>query len=356
MDHYKTIQQFSGTAREFLGIDPGLAVVAAARDPCIYEYQGALRQSTDEWASTATASGSKAITPEDYIATAAALQPDVLVTLSDEVPCDSKRERAVASVDRTLQWLPRCLRAVASITPAVPSLAIFASVQGAQFPDQRRRCAEGLAAHTETVAGICVGGLGTGESPQLRQELISEILACISPEKPRMVASIGSPEGVIDAIGQGIDLFDVSYIADVTSGGYALTFPVSPEEEEKMAATAAHSHSISLKPNGQYEPAELGSDDSKINLWASGYSTDARPFVDGCMCLACTAHTRAYVHHLLESHEMTAQVLLEAHNTAHYLRFFAALRCAIAAGKFREYVAWVADRKQRWHMGLPGIL
>ena len=35
------------------------------------------------------------------------------------------------------------------------------------------------------------------------------------------------------------------------------------------------------------------------------------PLVDGCECFTCKKHHRAYIHHLLKCHEMTAWVLLQ---------------------------------------------
>ncbi|VAI37964.1 unnamed protein product [Triticum turgidum subsp. durum] len=54
----------------------------------------------------------------------------------------------------------------------------------------------------------------------------------------------------------------------------------------------------------------------------------------GCTCFTCQNHTRAYLNHLINVHEMLAQILLEIHNTHHYLRFFRSIREAIKAGEF----------------------
>ncbi len=40
-------------------------------------------------------------------------------------------------------------------------------------------------------------------------------------------------------------------------------------------------------------------------------------------------------------------MLLEAHNTLHYLRFFAAIRASLAAGTFAAYRDWFLQRRQR---------
>lgn len=45
------LRGFSGGARRFLALDGGHVLVATARDPAIYEYAGAMRQATNEWAS-----------------------------------------------------------------------------------------------------------------------------------------------------------------------------------------------------------------------------------------------------------------------------------------------------------------
>ena len=133
---------------------------------------------------------------------------------------------------------------------------------------------------------------------------------------------------------QGIDLFDGAYVVDVTTGGYALTFPVTPEEEaerqqqqrqqqqqkqqqgaaaggppQQQAVTAVALAGAVLGGSGRQPPAdECGTDDSKLNLWALAYRADKRPLLPGCACFTCGSHTRAYVHHLLQAHEMTAQV------------------------------------------------
>ncbi len=76
---------------------------------------------------------------------------------------------------------------------------------------------------------------------------------------------------------------------------------------------------------------------SVVNLWSRAYAEDRRPLVEGCGCFACQGYTRAYVHHLLETHEMLAGVLLEMHNTYHWLRFMEAMRRAIVEGRFEKW-------------------
>lgn len=338
-----TIKNFPGSARAYLAIDPDFSIVAASRDPCFYEFQGPLRQATDNNVSVSSHEGAVTVTPEQYVSTALALESDLVIALSDEIPNDAKRTRALAAVKRTTNWLTRCLDIIrASSKPS----AVFGCVQGAQYLDYRETCAMGVKAAMPSLAGICVGGLGTGESPQQRAEIIELVLKDVPADKARMISSVGTPEEVLAAVSQGIDIFDLSYIADLTAGGYALNFPTNPEEEDADSSGAEFDADSA---------AVAGCDDTKMNLWGAVYRTDARALVPGCKCLACASHTRAYIHHLLQSHEMTAQVLLEAHNTAHYLKFFGAVRKAIAEGRFQEYRDWMMRRKQKWLMGIGAV-
>lgn len=70
-----------------------------------------------------------------------------------------------------------------------------------------------------------------------------------------------------------------------------------------------HTHplSLSLCAIDGYLDAE---DPHKLNLRDKRYQLDKSPLVPGCECYACKHHTRAYVHHLLNTHEMLGAVLL----------------------------------------------
>ena len=41
------------------------------------------------------------------------------------------------------------------------------------------------------------------------------------------------------------------------------------------------------------------------------FRKDTSPIVEGCCCYTCQNHTKAYINHLLNVHEMLAQTLIE---------------------------------------------
>jgi queuine tRNA-ribosyltransferase subunit QTRTD1 len=157
------------------------------------------------------------------------------------------------------------------------------------------------------------------------------------------------------AVSQGVDLFDSSYPMQATACGYALSFPHTPEaaqqqqQQQEMtspAAAPAVSNPFGTAASSADDvDAGAGADDSKINLWAVRHRLDKGPLVQGCSCFTCRTHSRAYIHHLLLTHEMLAGVLLEMHNTHWWLGFFGAVREAVQQGRLQQYIEWFMQRR-----------
>uniref|UniRef100_A0A6N2MPR6 tRNA-guanine(15) transglycosylase-like domain-containing protein n=2 Tax=Salix TaxID=40685 RepID=A0A6N2MPR6_SALVM len=90
----------------------------------------------------------------------------------------------------------------------------------------------------------------------------------------------------------------------------------------------------------------MGIYQTKINLKATVYRKDATPIVESCCCYTCQNHTKAYINHLLNVHEMLAQILLEIHNTHHYLGFFRSIREAIKEGRFEQFREMFTEKRR----------
>ncbi|XAR57531.1 tRNA-guanine(34) transglycosylase [Bertholletia excelsa] len=179
-------------------------------------------------------------------------------------------------------------------------------------------------------AGFWIGGFGLGESMDERSALLNAVTDILPEQKPRQISGLGLPEEVLQGVAAGVDLFDSTYIYHLTLGGFALTIPLDRIERDISYSKLSYT----------------GSDQSKINLKATFYRKDTSPIVDGCSCYTCQNHTKAYINHLLNVHEMLAQILLEIHNTHHYLRFFRAIREAIKDRRFEQfYQHFIEERR-----------
>ncbi|XP_009764690.1 uncharacterized protein [Nicotiana sylvestris] len=265
-------------------------------------------------ASFETPSGRMLIKPAEYMEMISSMRPNLWTTLADEVPAWASEKRNKASVERTLRWLDEC------IISNSKDGAVFGSIVGGSRVEVRQSCAQEVS--RRNVEGFWIGGFGLGESMEERNPLLSAVMDSLPQEKPRLISGLGLPEEVLQGVAAGIDLFDSTYIYHLTLGGFALTFPL-----ERIVTQIT-----------KYQPnSDSGSDGTKINLKATMYRKDTSPIVDNCKCYTCQNHTKAYINHLFNVHEMLAHILLEIHNTHHYLGFFCSIREAIQEGKFEQF-------------------
>jgi queuine tRNA-ribosyltransferase subunit QTRTD1 len=314
-------------ARAFLpSVSNASLIVATNRDPTIYEY-GA-KPSGDKSIYCTTHSGGKSVTPEEYMSIVCALRPDLFVTMSDEITVsEAGKKRTTSSSKRTMEWSTTCLDQM----PSGKSVKCLISIAGGKSAYDRNKSAisavEAYSSHRDQALGFALSGFGTGEEPhEERQALMSMILPQLPEEGLRFMPGISSPSEVLDAVMAGVDLFDCGYVSSSTKAGLALSFPISPTDEAAAGSSAKA---------------------SSINIWSMDYRLDKGSLVTGCRCYACTKNSRAYVHHLLQVHEMLAEVLLELHNTHHYLLFFEQIRKEIAAGTLESYARWFKEQVMR---------
>lgn len=278
-------------------------------------------------ASFETPFGRILIKPSEYMKFIDSMKPNSWTTLADEVPAWVSQKRNKTSVDRTIRWLDDCI--------ALSSKGgnIFGAIVGGSSVEERRRSAQEVA--KRNVSGYWIGGFGLGESMDDRPPLLDAVMDSLPEQKPRQICGLGLPEEVLQGIDSGVDLFDTTYIYHLTKGGFALTFPL-----ERIVRNVSDP-----------QLSNMGSDGTKINLNSEVYRKDDVPIVDGCRCYTCQNHTKAYINHLLSVNEMLALILLEIHNTHHYLGFFRAIREAIKGGKFEEFrQQFIEDRREHDHI------
>lgn len=130
-------------------------------------------------------------------------------------------------------------------------------------------------------------------------EEVSEILKTRNSEAPRMLYCDGHPSDIRRAIDTGFDIIVARYPVYMADHGYALNFEFERGKE---------------------------SDSLGLDLRSREFEHDHKPLVDGCTCICCRNHSRSYLHHLLNVHELLAHVFLTQHNLYHYNRFFKYIR------------------------------
>ncbi|GMH38298.1 hypothetical protein BSKO_06182 [Bryopsis sp. KO-2023] len=319
----EAVVQNSSDVRKFWALSSP-CVVSIPRDPTAFEY--GVKPSSDQGAHVMAHTGGKLMLNSVFLSINEALRPDILMSLCDDIPANSSKRRIALSVKRTFKWLDDCLEHAK--TKDMNS-KVWGSITGASSVEQRERSAKQAA--SREVDGFVLCGFGTGEAFEERPSLWKTIMDELPPEKPRAIVGMGNPDEILAAVGAGIDFFDGAYVINTSRAGYALTFPLDFEDSAAWSSLNAE--------------LELGEDDTKINMLSLKHRLDSSPVLKGCECYCCQRHSRAYIHHLIQTHEMLGSVLLHMHNTHHMLKFFESVRSSIHNGVFSEHVEKLASRR-----------
>jgi queuine tRNA-ribosyltransferase len=231
------------------------------------------------------------LSPESAMRIQEALGSDIAMVLDECLPIEpGERARAEGALERSLRWAERALAARMK-----PDQALFGIVQGGSYPELRRRGARALGALP--FEGYAHGGLGLGESPAARLELVAEAQAELPPAAPRYLMGIGKPEDIVNAVALGVDLFDC------------------------VVPTRHARHGLLYTAQGT------------LAIRNARYREDFAPLDASCDCRACTGHSRAYLRHLFHAGEALGPRLATLHNLRFYLLLLARTRAAIGAGE-----------------------
>ena len=233
-------------------------------------------------------------TPELAAAIQANLGSDVAMCL-DQVPSPTVTRRELEeAVRRTTEWARRQRNA-----PRADGQLRFAINQGGVDRELRRRSTEELV--ELDFDGNAIGGLAIGEDRGAMFETTGWVAALLPEAKPRYFMGIGDPEGILEVIAAGVDMFDCVLPTRTARTGSALTWQ------------------------------------GRLNLRNAQYARDERPLDEACDCPACATFTRAYVRHLVNQSELLGHRLLTLHNLRFLLDLTTRAREAIERGTFTAY-------------------
>ena len=233
-------------------------------------------------------------TPELAARIQTRLGSDVAMCLDICPPSGVTRRELEDAVRRTTIWAQR-----QRDLPRAPGQLRFAITQGGLDTELRQRSSEELA--PLDFDGYAIGGLSVGEDRGPMFEATTLAAGFLPVEKPRYFMGIGDPEGVIEVIARGVDMFDCVLPTRTARTGSALTW------------------------------------EGRLNLRNARFARDPRPLDDDCTCPACARFSRAYIRHLVNQEEILGLRLLSLHNLRFLLDLAAAARNAIEHGAFEAW-------------------
>jgi queuine tRNA-ribosyltransferase accessory subunit len=174
-------------------------------------------------------------------------------------------------------------------------------------------------------------------------EAIAASVSALPQHLPRSVQGASTPLEVLAATSNGIDLIHCSWPYELTLDGKAFTANLTMSTNATVAAAATAAR-IDRTNSAAAEAAAV--EGMLLDLRDPVYRADKLPLLEGCSCITCKQHMRAYIHHLLCAKEMVGSVLLQIHNMHHFLQFFVQIRASIDGG-------WSAQYHQWWLAGRP---
>ena len=241
--------------------------------------------------------------PESAIDVQHALGSDIIMVFDECTPYPATREQARESMELSMRWAGRCKEAHGE-----HQSALFGIVQGGMYSDLRE---ESLAGLVELgFDGYALGGLSVGEPKNEMREVIQHCGALLPAEKPRYLMGVGTPQDIVYAVTQGIDMFDC------------------------------------VMPTRNARNAHLFTSKGLLRLRNKRFRQDTKPLDENCRCYTCQNFSRAYLHHLDKCREMLGAQLNTIHNLHYYQDLMAGLRDAIARGELADFVAKFEEEQQ----------
>ncbi len=243
------------------------------------------------------------LTPEESMRIQRVLNSDIVMIFDECTPYPATLKEANDSMQLSLRWAKRSKQA----HEGNPN-ALFGIIQGGMHEELRDVSREGL----EQIGfdGYAIGGLSVGEPKEDMLRILAHTAPKMPQEKPRYLMGVGTPEDLVAAVSQGVDMFDCVMPTRNARNGWLFT---------------------------QY---------GDVKIKNASYKNDINPLDADCACYTCRNFTRAYLHHLHRIGEILGSRLNTIHNLHYYQQLMSGMRGAIEAGTFDTFKQEFAAKRK----------
>lgn len=239
------------------------------------------------------------MTPESSMRDQWKIGADIHMAFDQLAKSDSHADMEDA-MHRTHRWLDRCIDEHKRLKDAFLSHSdqyLYAIVQGGTFNDLRTESARYCA--SKPVDGFGIGGVFTAEGMDEMLKIVNSILP---EDKPRHLLGMGQePIDLFVGVEYGCDTFDCVGPTRMARNGSIYTL------------------------------------DGRINIKNAKYKHDFAPIMPDCECECCKNYSRAYLHHLFKTDEITAKTLASIHNEYFIVHTVDIIRESLLNDTFEDY-------------------
>ena len=252
------------------------------------------------------------LTPEKSMEIQMALNSDIAMIFDDCTPWPVSHNDAEKSMKLSLNWAERSKQAF----KGHGENKIFGIVQGSMYPDLRFESIRELI--NIGFDGYAIGGLSVGEDKIHMRRIIEVIASSLPRDSVRYLMGVGTPEDLIHAVSEGVDIFDC------------------------------------VMPTRNARNGLLFTRFGNLKIRNARFRNDINPIEEGCLCPVCCPqhhnlnrpfHSRAYIHHLQRINEMLGSILATQHNLWFYLTMMKEIRRAIENKNFSEWACCFIQKR-----------
>ncbi|MFZ1619880.1 MAG: tRNA guanosine(34) transglycosylase Tgt [Microgenomates group bacterium] len=240
-------------------------------------------------------------TPESSIKFQQEIGADLMMAFDECTYLNATHEYAKKSVNRTHDWLLRCIKEVESYRLQVTGSKqyLYGIIQGGQFEDLRKESAKFVT--NQAVDGIAIGGVSVGESKEEMRKQVEWCSEFLPDDKPVHLLGIGQLDDIRDLVVHGIDTFDC----------------VEPTRIARLGRIY------------QWDTHKTG----EIDIQKAIYRDNFEKIDPTCDCWACLNFTKSYLHHLFKQRELLGYTIATFHNVFIVERYMNYIRDEIALNK-----------------------
>jgi queuine tRNA-ribosyltransferase len=213
-------------------------------------------------------------------------------------PPEVTYKKALEALELTTRWAKRSKIEWNLETPGYEG-SLFGIVQGNFYKDLRKRSAVEIS--ELDLPGTAIGGLSVGEEYSQFRDFLAYTSEFLPLSKPRYLMGIGTPEYILDAVENGIDMFDCVLPTRIARNGTVFT------------------------PEGT------------ISLKKAVHTSSHDPIDSSCDCHACTNYSRAYLRHLFKAGEMLGPMLASEHNLQFLHNLLKDIQQSIDGNHFKSF-------------------
>jgi queuine tRNA-ribosyltransferase len=248
------------------------------------------------------------LTPEKVVDIQRIFHSDILMPLDVCTSPGITYREALNASNLTTEWAKRSKSAWLN-SKEISFGKLFGIIQGNFFPDLRKKSAEEII--SLDLPGIAIGGLSVGEPSETFLEMLQHTASFLPREKPHYLMGIGTPDYILAAVENGIDMFDCVFPTRIARNGTVFTST------------------------------------GRIALKREAHTFSDLPIDPECTCSVCRTYSRGYLRHLFKASEILGPMLATYHNLAYVQNFVEKIRSSIQNNTFTLFKnAFLASWKE----------